>query len=387
VVVIFSLLASGCGTSESSDETEFIGTNNPADADSAPPETDTVNEDQKPPKDTNGTNQPDAVADTTLPPDTSRDIESPDSQRSLEPDDDPQDTPSADNLPVRPVNCSEVDPAVEVEIRDPSKEVSFKPKEVRIEPGEVVKWRSVDETSGSFDSVVHTVTSGREDEPGEGRYFDQTGILPETSPRCLKFKASREYPYFCRIHPEQMEGSVIVGEPDENSSEEPPDPPGTRFEFVNKTGDTIQIGQLNRCKTQTWLALFRGNVNKESQFVTLPQQCSRTAAVKGSCPGGCVEGERCEIELVGDEEPPSSLQSLADGEKVSFKWYGQGRYGGSDDRYVSTDDQCQASLDFEVGEQMTARFCHYDSAEDDAVATCQDIGFKYSEPVVRFELE
>ena len=84
----------------------------------------------------------------------------------------------------------------EVHLQD----VAFDPEEITVAAGDEVTWENLDGTD-------HTVTAGTPDAPEEAAFDeDLAGGDSVSSP----FPDAGEFPYFCEIHPDQMQGTVIV---------------------------------------------------------------------------------------------------------------------------------------------------------------------------------
>lgn len=94
---------------------------------------------------------------------------------------------------VQEVNCTgDIPGRVQIVAR------TFSPASETILQDEVVKWEN-------NDSVIHTVTSGTTS--AQDNIFNIT--LNPGEQRCLRFKRTRTYSYFCKIHPE-MRGEILV---------------------------------------------------------------------------------------------------------------------------------------------------------------------------------
>ncbi|MDZ7733987.1 MAG: cupredoxin domain-containing protein [Acidimicrobiia bacterium] len=66
---------------------------------------------------------------------------------------------------------------------------------LEVQQGKIVTWQNED-------SVRHTVTS-------EDDVFSSDGLQPGDSFQ-QQFDEPGEYPYFCNIHPDRMEGTIVV---------------------------------------------------------------------------------------------------------------------------------------------------------------------------------
>jgi plastocyanin len=82
----------------------------------------------------------------------------------------------------------------------------FMPDKVSIKAGQVVMFRNTDPLK-----IPHTSTSG-EVRSGEERpdgLWDTGVVEPKTS-ACVRIDVPGDYPFFCDVHPEQMQGTIKV---------------------------------------------------------------------------------------------------------------------------------------------------------------------------------
>lgn len=84
--------------------------------------------------------------------------------------------------------------------------LAFEPATIEIAPGDTVTW-TVTESIGQD----HSVTSGTPSEDS-GLVFDSgiEGLRDEGGSFEFTFDDAGEYPYYCKVHPVQMTGTVVV---------------------------------------------------------------------------------------------------------------------------------------------------------------------------------
>lgn len=99
------------------------------------------------------------------------------------------------NLSIIPEN------SVLVNINGISGESSYSPNPINIKSGETITWYNTD-------SISHTVTSGSDGDPNEGKLFDSDAILSKQS-YSLEFDDKGTFGYYCIYHP-TMAGQINV---------------------------------------------------------------------------------------------------------------------------------------------------------------------------------
>lgn len=101
---------------------------------------------------------------------------------------------------VKEVNCSNVTPAVTIDVGTNF----FNPSSPTISAGDVVEWELVGGT--------HDVTSGTgSSDPASGNLFYSGTMSTVGETYCVKFEATGSYPYYCSIHgAAAMSGTVSV---------------------------------------------------------------------------------------------------------------------------------------------------------------------------------
>jgi plastocyanin len=80
------------------------------------------------------------------------------------------------------------------------KTIAFRPAGISVGAGSTVTWRNEDD-------FAHTVTAGTPDTPERAR-FDERLATGETFD--VMFPEPGTFPFFCRIHPANMQGEVTV---------------------------------------------------------------------------------------------------------------------------------------------------------------------------------
>lgn len=93
-------------------------------------------------------------------------------------------------------DCQEVLPPDTVDLRG----ILFRPDTIEIDAGTTVTFDNVD-------PVRHTVTAGTPSDPG-GERFDVDLAAGDTT--TVTFDEPGEVVYFCRVHPQTMQGTVSV---------------------------------------------------------------------------------------------------------------------------------------------------------------------------------
>jgi plastocyanin len=83
---------------------------------------------------------------------------------------------------------------------------SFQPSNITIVQGDTVTW-TVTQAIGE----PHSVTSGHPGDPNAGSQFD-SGIKLQSNGDSYQFTFDTPgtYPYFCRVHPAEMTGVIVV---------------------------------------------------------------------------------------------------------------------------------------------------------------------------------
>ena len=104
---------------------------------------------------------------------------------------------SKDATSVSASKASGVDGAVKTREVDLPKSYKFSPSVIQVEPGDVVTWTN-------HDDFPHTV---RLKDTGVDKPIKVGGTAE------IPFEKPGTYRYDCSLHPTQMEGTVIVGEP------------------------------------------------------------------------------------------------------------------------------------------------------------------------------
>lgn len=113
---------------------------------------------------------------------------------TVAPSDPPTDAPSAS--PAGSSGCTPTTDAVTVVAG--MEDIAFQPTVVEARVGEVIGWTN-------SDSASHTATLT--DDPG-----CTTATLARGESGALVFTAAGSYPFFCRIHPTSMTGTIEISE-------------------------------------------------------------------------------------------------------------------------------------------------------------------------------
>jgi plastocyanin len=107
--------------------------------------------------------------------------------------------PGADGETFELVDCGDATIAADVSVVD----FEFEPGEPSVGSGEVIRF-TIQEMSR------HTVTSGRDDAPDSGDLFE-SGYLESGETFCVRALEAGDFPFYCRIHPISMTGTIRVG--------------------------------------------------------------------------------------------------------------------------------------------------------------------------------
>jgi len=78
--------------------------------------------------------------------------------------------------------------------------LQFNPLMRTVSPGATVTWRNIEE-------IEHTVTSGTSGTPTT---LFESGVIEQDSAFQHTFDTAGTYSFFCRLHPETMQGTVVV---------------------------------------------------------------------------------------------------------------------------------------------------------------------------------
>ena len=100
-----------------------------------------------------------------------------------------------------------VSPAIAAEIGVSIVDLAFEPATVTVAQGDTVTW-TVTKSVGA----PHSVTSGKLNEANAGTLFDSgsDGLKDDGQAFTYTFKEAGTFDYFCRVHPVDMTGQVIV---------------------------------------------------------------------------------------------------------------------------------------------------------------------------------